>query len=252
MLTKEEYEALPEKAKAGFALDEESGEYVPVKDAKLKQTLNELDSKFKALEQEHRKQGETLAEFEARKKKELEEARAKALEEAESASDIKKIKQYYAEREEDIRKQERERARQEIEKEFAEKQANQKADALASKIGLQVGVDKDAAEAIADLIRKRISVDPDTQQEQFFDAQGSALSVDEAGFIKAISKEGRFSRLIKADIVTSGGGKAKGSNSSGAHIKNPFSKEHFNLSEQGKLWREDPELARALKSQAEG
>ena len=94
MLTKDEYEALPEKAKAGFALDEESGEYVPVKDAKLKQTLNELDSKFKALEQEHRKQGETLAEFEARKKKELEEARAKALEEAESASDIKKIKQY--------------------------------------------------------------------------------------------------------------------------------------------------------------
>lgn len=252
MLTKEEFEALPEKAQAGFALDEESGEYIPVKDAKLKQTLNELDGKFKTLEQEHRKQGETLAEFEKRKKEELKAAREKALEEAENASDVKKIKEYYAEREADIRKQEREQARQEVEREFAEKSANQKASALADKIGLQLGVDKDAAEAIADLIRNRIKFDPDTQEEQFFDSQGGALSVDEAGFIKVISKEGRFSRLIKADIVTNGGGKAKGSNGSSAPVKNPFSKEHFNLSEQGRLWREDPDLARTLKSQAEG
>lgn len=32
--------------------------------------------------------------------------------------------------------------------------------------------------------------------------------------------------------------------------KNPFSKEHFNLTEQGRLYREDPELAKKLKELA--
>ena len=32
--------------------------------------------------------------------------------------------------------------------------------------------------------------------------------------------------------------------------KNPFSKEHFNLTEQGRLFREDPELAKKLKELA--
>src|SRR5699024_4230224 len=32
--------------------------------------------------------------------------------------------------------------------------------------------------------------------------------------------------------------------------KNPFSKEHFNLTEQGRLIKEDPELAKQLKAQA--
>src|SRR5690606_36019732 len=35
-------------------------------------------------------------------------------------------------------------------------------------------------------------------------------------------------------------------------IKNPWSKEHFNLTEQGRIIRENPELAAQLKSQAGG
>ncbi|SDX89561.1 phage scaffolding protein [Tepidimicrobium xylanilyticum] len=34
--------------------------------------------------------------------------------------------------------------------------------------------------------------------------------------------------------------------------KNPFSKEHFNLTEQGRIFRENPELAAKLKAAAEG
>lgn len=34
--------------------------------------------------------------------------------------------------------------------------------------------------------------------------------------------------------------------------KNPFSKEHFNLTEQAKLYRENPELYQKLKAQAKG
>lgn len=36
----------------------------------------------------------------------------------------------------------------------------------------------------------------------------------------------------------------------GNRIKNPFSKEHFNLTEQGKLYRENPELYKQLKAKA--
>lgn len=40
-----------------------------------------------------------------------------------------------------------------------------------------------------------------------------------------------------------------GNGGSGATDKNPWSKEHYNLTEQGKIFREDPERARQLASQ---
>src|SRR5690606_36593585 len=43
------------------------------------------------------------------------------------------------------------------------------------------------------------------------------------------------------------GGNPKGSSYTG---KNPFSKEHWNLTEQGKLYKENPELYKHLKAQA--
>lgn len=253
MLSKEEFEALSEKAQKAFVLDDESGEYVPAKDAKLKSTLDELDKKFKAIEQDNRRMNETLAEYETRKQKELEEARRKALEDAENANDVKAIKQHYAEREADIRKQAKEEARTEVEKEFREQQAKQRANSLADKIGLSLGVDKDAGEALADLIRPRIKTDPDTMQDEFYSADGSALGVDQEGFIKLIAKEARYARLVKAEVATSGGGGANGSAGGSASAKNPFKKgEHFNLTEQARILKEDPERARYLKQLAEG
>ncbi|WP_121640612.1 phage scaffolding protein [Virgibacillus sp. Bac330] len=41
-----------------------------------------------------------------------------------------------------------------------------------------------------------------------------------------------------------------GNPNNSAPQKNPFSKEHFNLTEQGKLFRENPELYKQLKAQA--
>ena len=40
----------------------------------------------------------------------------------------------------------------------------------------------------------------------------------------------------------------RGEGGSGSGIKNPWSKEHWNLTEQGRILREDPELAKQLKS----
>jgi|SRR5690606_3894548 len=45
---------------------------------------------------------------------------------------------------------------------------------------------------------------------------------------------------------------ADGREPSPGGIKNPWSKEHFNLTEQGRILRENPELAEQLKTQAGG
>ena len=43
---------------------------------------------------------------------------------------------------------------------------------------------------------------------------------------------------------------AEGRDQSPGGIKNPWSKEHFNLTEQGRILRENPDLAKQLQAQA--
>lgn len=47
-----------------------------------------------------------------------------------------------------------------------------------------------------------------------------------------------------------GGSKGAGATNKKNKTKNPWTKEHFNLTEQGKILKEDPELARTLIAQA--
>ncbi len=201
-LTTEQYEQLPEFAKADYA--EHEGAYVPVDSlrvGKLKESLNGLDGKLK--------------EFEKNKAADIEAARAKALEEARTKGDVAEIEKRYKEQMDDLRKRVKEETRNEVIKELSEKQAGERAASLADKIGLALAHDKDDAEAIADLIRSRVKVDPETGKEIYYSAQGSALSVDRAGFEAELKKEPRFKRLIKAEASTTGAGKANGSNGNG-------------------------------------
>lgn len=214
MLTKEDFDALPEKAQAAFTLD--GDEYVPVKDAKLKQTLNDLDSKYKSAEQKSKELEDRLAGFEAAKQQEIEAVRAKELENARTKGDVKAIEERYQQQMADLEKRVREEAKNEAVSEFKTQQAQEKASSLADKIGLTVGVDAESGELIADAIRQRIKIDPQTGEKIFHDAKGSALSIDEAGFIKEVANEKRFARLVKGDIVTTGGGNVKGNNGGSA------------------------------------
>lgn len=52
-------------------------------------------------------------------------------------------------------------------------------------------------------------------------------------------------------VAPPSGGGAPGSNGGGGGERNPWSKEHFNLSEQGRILREDPAKAERLKQQAQ-
>lgn len=202
-LTKEQFESLQDCAKPDYT--EHEGVYVPIaelKVGKLKASLDGLDNKLKTFEQQ--------------KAQEIEDARAKALEEARSKGDVARIEKEYEERMLDLEKRTTERVRAEVEQELTAKQAAQQAAALADKIGLTLGIDSEDGEAIADLIRHRVKVDPSTGKEVFYSADGSALSVDRAGFEAELKKEARFKRLIKAEVTTRGGGLAQGSNGSGS------------------------------------
>ncbi|AIM40764.1 putative capsid scaffold protein [Idiomarinaceae phage Phi1M2-2] len=157
--------------------------------------------------------------FEQQQAKAIEDARAAALEEARSKGDVKAIEERYQQQMEDLRKRVEEETRATVTKEFTTKQAQQKANSIADKIGLSTGIDADAGEAIADLIRSRVEVDPDTGKEVYKDAKGGALSVDRDGFIAELKKERRFKFLMKGVPPSEGGGNANGSSSGGAATK---------------------------------
>lgn len=74
---------------------------------------------------------------------------------------------------------------------------------------------------------------------------GTVLGIDEQ---LAVLKE-QYKDLFKPDVK---GKEPNNIGSSSSGQKNPWSKEHFNLTEQGKLIRENPEKARQLIIQAGG
>jgi hypothetical protein len=208
-LTAEQFEQLPDFVKGDYV--EKDGAYLPAakveaeqlgaKVSALKASLDNLDGKLKAQSQ-----------AEAEK---IEAARQAALEEARTKGDVKAIEERYQQQMADLEKRVAEKTREEVTKELTSKQAEQQASAQADKLGAMLGVDKESGEALADLIRHRVKVDPETSKKIYHDAKGSALSVDDVGFIDELKKEARFKRLIKAEVTTTGGGNANGNGGNG-------------------------------------
>lgn len=206
-LTQEQFDELPDYAKSAFA--QQGDVYIPAKDAKLKQTLDELDGKYKGLSKQ-------LEDFEAQKAAEIEAEKAKAMEEARNSKDVEAIEKRYQEQMADLEKRSYEKGKTEAHNEFKAQQAQLKANGIVDKVAMSIAVDNDAAEVIGDLIRNRIEIDPDTGAEVFKDAKGSALSVSRDEFVSELKKEAKFKRLVKADIATNGGGLVNGSGVSGS------------------------------------
>ena len=206
-LTQEQFDELPDYAKSAFA--QQGDVYIPAKDAKLKQTLDELDGKYKGLSKQ-------LEDFEAQKAAEIEAEKAKAMEEARNSKDVEAIEKRYQEQMADLEKRSYEKGKTEAHNEFKAQQAKLKANGIVDKVAMSIAVDNDAAEVISDLIRNRIEIDPDTGAEVFKDAKGSALSVSRDEFVSELKKEAKFKRLVKADIATNGGGLVNGSGVSGS------------------------------------
>lgn len=83
-------------------------------------------------------------------------------------------------------------------------------------------------------------------QEKINYKTGKPLTIAER--IEEMKQDERFAFMFKGGITGAGSTQY---GVGGANFKNPFSKEHFNLTEQGKIWKENPELAQRLKAQAE-
>ena len=240
MLTKEEYNNLPEKAKNAFVLDDD--QYVPVKDAKLKSTLDDLDGKCKTAEQRAKELEQRLASFEEAKKAELAAEREKALADAKKANNIDEILRIEREQAEDGKRRAIDEAKGQWQREMSEKEAAQRAASLAKEIALIIAVDEASAELIELSIRSRINSDVDLKKDIFSDRSGSALSVDKSGFAELLAKEPQFARLVKANISTAGTGGANG-NSVGSATKKP---EEYTEQERVNLYRTNPTLFNQL------
>lgn len=73
--------------------------------------------------------------------------------------------------------------------------------------------------------------------------------IDKADFAKRITEMADYGDYVSGGNASGAG--APGANDSAGAVKNPFKKgENFNLTEQAKLLKENPELANRLRSQA--
>lgn len=196
MLTKEEFESLPEKARAAFVQDGE--QFVPAKDAKLKQTLNELDNKY-------RETSAKLTEYESKQQQQQAEAERKALEKLKAEGKVDEILADAERRLGESQKQYEARIERMTNQIKTEKRSALVAD-LAGELATDLG-----GKAFKALIASRIDVDAETGKVTYLNADGSASALDLAGFKAELLKDDSLSPLLKGNITTFGGGLANGS-----------------------------------------
>lgn len=213
-LTAEQFNDLPDYAKGGFA--ELDGKYIPVKDAALKSTLDNLDKEKKALES---KVGE-LTVSEEKRLSDLELARSSARDEAiaEAAKKGNWDEQALLLREKfnDELKREKESVRGEVTKEFTVKQSS---DSLKSDIKLiasELAVDDSAKYVLEILLSQRAKID-DNGSRVYLGDDGSALSItDLKAFKEEFSKSPNVARLVKGIMPTNGDGFLNGGSLNGS------------------------------------
>lgn len=207
-LTQEQYDQLPDFVKGDY--QEVDGVFKHAGVLKLKTSLNEVDSKYKTQIGEL---SDKLNSFEEAKKREIENARKEALEQAKNKGDRDEIERIYEEKMADLEKRVEERTRSAVEKEFTLKSAQKDAESLATKISAQLASDDDARQDLQDLISLRVKPD-ESGKIVFYNRDGSASAMTEKEFVEDIKS--KHKHLIKGDVTTQGGGMANGSKGGGS------------------------------------
>lgn len=202
-LTKEQFEALPDFVKEDYQQDGEvyrhSAEF---KAAKLKSSLDGLDSKLKETSGK-------LSEYEQKQAERQAEAERKALEKLKAEGKVDEILADAERRIGETQKQFQERLDRMAGQIKTEKRA-----ALVSDLS-EMATDIGRA-AFKKLVASRIDVDAESGKVTFLNEDGSASSLDLAGFRAELMKDDALKPLLKGDVVTTGGGMAKGSNGGGS------------------------------------
>jgi len=196
-LTQEQYDSLPDFVKSDYS--EHDGAFVPVaelKVSKLKESLNGLDSKLKA--------------FEQREAEKMAEAERAALEKLKKEGKVDEILADAERRLGETQKQYDERLQR-----MANQIKTEKRSAIVADLASELATDKGSS-AFKRLVASRIDVDAESGKVTFLNDDGSATSLDMAGFKAELMKDSSFEPLLKSGVVTFGGGNANGSTGTGS------------------------------------
>lgn len=201
-LTVEQFEQVPEFLKGDFEL---SGEvYVAKSELKakaLKQSLNDLDGKYKSAESR-------IAEIEAKAEENRTKAEQAALEKLKKEGKVDEILADFEKRTSESNAQYEAR----IEKLVGAIKAD-KRNLVLNDLASELKVFDDSKKLFSKLVQDRIDVDPESGKITYLDENGGATSLDKAGFLAELSKDSGFDRMRQAQPNT--GGMANGNNSGG-------------------------------------
>lgn len=211
-LSKEQFEELPEFVKSQYVPDDDGFSHKGM--LKVKQTANDLDGKLKELNTK-------LETFEDAKKQEIEKARAEALEQARSKGDVKAIEERYQQQMEDLAKrlEDTENGYKEKLDKLTTTVKTEKKNAIIAELS-EMATDQ-GKKAFKSLVSSRVDVDAETGKAVFLDDDGRATSLDLKGFMAEIKKDEAFAPLVRADVTTTGTGKAKTGNDWGRTSEKP-------------------------------
>lgn len=221
-LSKEQFDTLPDFVRDDY---EQSGDlYVPKlagKVASLKDSLNSLDGKYKTTEQQ-------LKQLTDSQKEAIEEAKRQALEGAKSKGDVSAVEKRYQEMLEDSQKRAGETlAERDIRiAKMADTIKGTKRNEILANARAKLKVFDDSKKAFDKLVSGMIDIDPETGKEIYLDENGSATSLDNAGFLAMLEKDQAFSRM-REGVPPSTGGMANGSNSNGGGASRVMSRVDF-------------------------
>lgn len=195
-LTQEQFESLPEFARQDYK--EHEGAFVPVGDLKalmLKTSLDKLDDELK--------------EYRGKDAARTAEAERAALEKLKKEGKVDEIVADAERRIGETAKQYQERLTK-LENQIKTEKRSALVSDLASELATDLGLT-----AFKRLVSSRIDVDAETGKITFLNDDGSASSLDLAGFKAELSKDPVLAPVLKASVATRGGGLVNGSNQSG-------------------------------------
>lgn len=195
-LTQEQFEQLPEFLKNDYVQDGEVYRHGGVK--KLKESLNQLDNKYKETSSK-------LTEYESKQQQQQAEAERKALEKLKAEGKVDEILADAERRLGESQKAYEARIERMTNQIKTEKRSALVAD-LAGELATDLG-----SKAFKALIANRIDVDAETGKVTYLNADGSASALDLAGFKAELLKDDSLSPLLKGNVTTFGGGLANGS-----------------------------------------
>lgn len=231
MYTQEQFDSLPEWMQKDLVKDGEVYKHAGL--VTVKKTADALNADKQAL-------SDQLAQLKAAEAAKIAEAEQRAYEKAKKDGNVDELEKRLKQQVDDAQRRADETAAQF--KDRMAKLAMKEQKALAAQIAAKYAVDEQSQDLLTELLTRQIQVDVETDQVVFLDANGSALSVDRAGFEAELLKTPRYQRLLKADVTTTGGGKANGNNG-GSASKKP---EEYTEQERVQLLKTNPTLFHQL------